>query len=250
MKLVVFLMIMVLIMVSSVHCVFKYTMQDYVKATILIPVSISDRVGETIDSVERRQFNFFPGVKDFESAAFYELPDSGYAVEFTAAGSKYRVMNHDIGGLAIMHSYIDGYEKHLDTIAVLMKNRRVIGQGREHVYEKISDPFETEWRIVDYDEIALPITKNEIKRFNQRLNARMYGTGCCLSAGFIGGLFTVMAVMNDGYTGGNSATPVGLGCTGGVIASALIGTQMGNTIDNREIIKAIKQARRPKGSSS
>jgi hypothetical protein len=245
MKQVLLLMILVLIMVSSVHCVYKYTMQNYVKDIILTPISISDRVGETIDSVERRQFNLFPYVKDFESATFYELPEGGYTVEFTAAGCKYRVVNHDIRSLAIMHSYIDDYEKHQDTVSKLMKNRRIIVQGREPIYEKIRDPFETEWRIEDYDELALPITKDEIQRFNQRTNSSMYGIGCCLSTGFIGGLFTLMAIMDDGYTGGNRTTPVALGCTGAVIVSGLVGIQLGSTIDKREIIKAIRKARRP-----
>jgi hypothetical protein len=240
--------IIFLLVIGSLNCVFKHTIHDYSVYTTLTRVSVSEKVGEAIDTLECTQYNLFRGIEKFESAIFFEMLEGGYVVEITTAEGKYRVVNHDNKGIEIMRAYIDDYEERQEKMAKLMKNRRIIRyiRDKEPIYEKIKDPFESEWHIVDYDDLGLPITKHEIKKFYRKTNTYVYGASCCLSSSLIGGGFTVMALMDDSYTGSSKAPIVGIISAGAAIGSAFIGKEIGKSIDNREIIEAIKQARKPK----
>jgi hypothetical protein len=50
-------------------------------------ITVSERVGCVIDSVERARFGLFPRVNGFRSAVFLRLPDSTYVLRTTAVDS-------------------------------------------------------------------------------------------------------------------------------------------------------------------
>lgn len=237
-----------LLLLLFMNCVSKPTLLQYDNHKKLDLVIVSQRVGETIDSVEREQFNLFPGIEDFESAVFYKTAEYGYLVEIVTKDKTFHVRNCDDNGIEIMRAYVDDYDKNQQAITKLVENRKVERYIRDTIpiYEKIKTPFEEKWDIVDYDGLGLPITKGEITKFNEHRNARLYSVGCCLPTCIIGGLFTGMAMYNDSWNGESTATPFFLAGAGASIAGAAIGYIVGKKIDEKQTITAIKEARKPR----
>ena len=111
-------------------------------------VTVSERVGETINSEERENFDLFlpeiyirPVTYQYESANIYAIPGGGYELEMVGAKHTVVVVNKDPDGIDILADYIDNYEQ-----VVIAK-----------------DFFEDRWGIVDYDGLGLPITEKEIQ---------------------------------------------------------------------------------------
>jgi len=252
------LLLLSLLLLSS-NCAIPYTIPNYAKwyepPLGRVVITINNKVGESVDSLERRQFNLFSDFKDFSSAVFYEISDSisGYLVEISKIdGNKYRAVNRDPKGREILKDYIDNFDTIQAERAQLMKNRKVeryIGSGpdKKPIYEKIKDPFDTKWRIVGYDEdLGLPITSEEIKLLNtKKTNANVYGCGCCLASCVVGPMFAAMMGMDILYNANDRTLGI-LGIAAGVLAANGAGYTMGTVIDKRETIKAIKAGRKLK----
>jgi len=141
-----------------------YTAKHYLAYERAGLITISERVGETIDPEEREQFALFDGIDDFKAAHFYSIEGGGYEVEIITEQEKLRAANMDPKAVEIMQDYIDRYEE--------------IRSSRE--------AFEKHWKIVDYDTLGQPITHDEIEYVNQHKYA-----WCCA-----GGTFLVSLIPN------------------------------------------------------
>lgn len=165
------------------------------------PMIISDRVGESIDTLERRQFDLFPLINDFESAIIYQIgkddPEyiKGYVVEITTAdGRKYRSVNRDPHGIRILRDYVDDY----DSLAVIFTE---LSDAAGHAYDNkvvnktVKENLKIKYHIIDYDDdLGLPITSEEVKKYKEKKYSAIYSGGCGLGScllGFLAGGFVL-----------------------------------------------------------
>ncbi len=253
-----------LCIVLLLSCSKTYIIPSYAQVSDadLHPMIISDRVGENIDFLERKNYNLFPKVQDFESAVIYQIgkddPEykSGYVVEITKTdGRKYRSVNRDFNGIKILRDYINNY----DSIAIINAGTMIL-KRKEVLYiekevgssNKINDPFENHWQIVDYDDIGLAITKNEVMKYNKHIRALLYGPCFGLSTCIIGLgmslLFPIpepsmgVSIDIDGEIDGTELLITGVSAVG-IFA---VGAYSGDRKDKDIIIKAIKEGRKLK----
>jgi len=222
----------------------KYTLPYYDKIwppyDSLRFITISERVGDTIDYNEMQQFKLFSKMKGCESAIFYGVErfcyssfcnwkdTIGYIVEVTTTdGKKYRTYGSDYTHVKFLRKYVDDYEK----IAPVLKQ-----------YEKI-------WHIVDYDDaLGLPITNDEIDgyMYGHNYNATFYGLACCGISCITGSLAIINIFNNDALTKDNEAAYASMGIVTGIGISTFAGFSYGKRFDRAEIVKAIKAGRRLK----
>ncbi len=194
----------------------------------LHPIIISDKVGETIDTLERKQFNLFPIVEDYESAIVYPIgkddPEykSGYVVEITKTdGKKYRSVNRDPRGIMILQEYFASYE----------------------YIKQMKNYFKIKWHIIGYDDLDIPITQEEMGWYKCRKNTYSLASVGCLSGCGLG-LGIGLSTFDWFYGGNNESNNVALiavslgsfGCIGGAT--------IGGAKDNKLVINAIKAGRK------
>ncbi len=134
-----------------------------------------------------------------------------------------------------------------------MKNRKFVkyiyrGVNKVPVYEKISDPFETKWRIVDYDDaLGLPITSKEVVLFNKKnYNCCLYSTSFCLPVLITTAIFWIGEAMSMTWSESDKIGTYGVICISSSLVSAIAGGIWGYMEDKRETIKAIKKGRQLK----
>ncbi|MEO0142678.1 MAG: hypothetical protein ABIL70_08105 [candidate division WOR-3 bacterium] len=75
---------------------------------------ISERIGEVLDPEERIYFNLLPGVKNFKSAVFLELPDSSYVIKviYEKEGEEHELrIRQGKKEITRLKDYLDNYEK-------------------------------------------------------------------------------------------------------------------------------------------
>lgn len=239
------------------NCAIPYSISSYDKCSDadIHSIIISDMVGESIDSLERRQFDLFPAINGFESAVIYQIgkddPEykSGYVVEITLTdGKKHRSVNRDPWGILLLRDYLSDYDNIKTERANLMRNRKVLRYIRDTIpiYDMVKDPFEIKWHIVDYDDdLGLPITSAEIAFFNKKkTNTYAYGCGCCLTSCVFGVIFWEINVGMNDYHNSSAETPITLGTMAGVLAATGAGFSIGISFDKSETIKAINNGRK------
>ncbi len=253
-------LVIILLALYCVTCTVKYSLPGYTSITItdLRPVVVSEKIGDTIDLIERDQFNLFPGINSFESAQIFVLSDStgGFIIELTSIyGKKHHSINRDPHGLEIMGDYIDNYENIIATRDSLMRSRKIIenvyrGFHKEPVYEKVKDPFETKWHIINYDAMGLPITHEEVAIYHRKhANILTHSGCCCLATGTAGILMILAAGFSYGTFGMPSfelSGPIVSISIMGTIAGTIYGAVQGNNADVVETINAIKAGRQLK----
>ncbi len=192
-------------------------------------VVINDMIGEEIDSLERKHYNLFPGVANFETAMMFPIRDGGYvAVIQTTDGRQYYAVNRDPQGIIILRDYLDHYE-------AIATDRKT---------------FEKRWRIVAYDyDLDLPITQDEVKIYKKNKYAKAYGLGCGISGCVLG----LIGIYNLGEP---AADPHGFDVelnsfetllwAGFVASSYESGKIYGTKLDKQAAVEAIKAGRKLK----
>ncbi len=190
-------------------------------------VVLSDKVGEEIDSLERRQYNLFPGVVNFETAMLFPIRDGGYvAVVQVTDGRQYYAVIRDPQGIIILRDYLDHYKD-------IATDRKT---------------FEKRWRIVAYDhDLDLPITQDEVKIYKKNKYAKAYGLGCGISGCVLG----LIGIYNLGEP---AADPHGFDVelnsfeallwAGFVTSSYECGKIYGTKLDKQAAVEAIKAGRK------
>ena len=192
--------------------------QHYQKTERLI---LSTRVGPTIDPDERVQFDLFPKIEGFREATFIGITGGGYEVRIETESEKFAAVNRDSLGVMILRDYINRYEE--------IQNAR-------------SD-FEEYWRIIDYDNLGLPITQHELNRIRKPGSGRMIGGAACC----IGGGIAVLALAELSGERELFSEEVGdVLFIGTWAASTATGVILGERIFRSRALNAIKESRKPR----
>jgi hypothetical protein len=217
---------------KSIHCIVimlllqcSYGVQyyDYHDYDMEQPIVINERIGETIDPEERRQFDLFPGIENFTSATFYGPSTIGYAVEIVTENKKYISTNRDPMAVEILSDYI----KHYEEIEVDRK------------------PFEGRWQIVAYDAIGFPITQTEV-------NSECNESAGCVTGGVAGGCLGFFPSLLIGLAYGRRKTDIleeefdtimTITLAGSAIF-AVGGAALGKEIVKNNALESIKDSRR------
>lgn len=195
--------------------------RDYQKTA---PITISEKVGKTIDVGEREKFDLFHGIEDFKAATFYGIEGGGYEVEIVTASEQLIVVNRDPQAVEILQDYIERYEE--------------IKDSRE--------AFEEKWQVVDYDDSGLPITHVELNKVKQNTGCFAGGIGC----GFVG--IIPAGIMAFLAGGGGPTQDVQDETTAYIVfivvmaAHIATGVRIGSNADRNNALNAIKEARKPK----
>ncbi len=174
----------IIIIFLLLSCSKTYIIPSYnqVSDADLHPIIISDQVGESIDSLERKNYNLFPGVENFYSAHIHTIPEKGFVLDCTITdNTQYRSVIKDPMGLEILRDHINNYDSIMVIRTGLMKDEK-----GDKDYKIGKDPFEMKWGIVGYDDdLNLPITREEITLYGQKNNMfKMGKVCCCLGIGF------------------------------------------------------------------
>ena|GEM_PF-3275743 len=195
-------------------------------------VSISGKVGASIDKNESDEYALFRNIQDFERATFYSIKQGGYLIEIQTLTDTLISVVSDTKIVSVLADYVDRYEG-------VKANRR---------------PFEEKWSIVSYDEQGIPITENEMLKYHKKLSC--CALGCGLGGGALG-LVTgvvVASISSDDFDILHStekesrriAVFAYTGITTGAIAGYFIGNSFDNRIAKHTIIREIKKSRTPK----
>jgi len=219
------------VLLIFLHC--QYAPRQYTSYySIGNPVIISEMVGEVIDLEERNRYDLFRGIEGFQSARFYTMQEGGLIAKIETSEQMLAALNHDSLMQGILKEYIDNHEWVKDN----------------------KDLFERKWKIVDYDTIGFPITKNEIAA----ISIRGAPVGCgCVAASCIGGGTFLVAVLTalSIYTDPNppsSEEENRLFTTifvVGAVAAVGVGTVVGvytNRNNREEAMEIIKESRVPR----
>lgn len=196
-------------------------------------VSISGKVGASIDKTERNEYALFMNIQNFERATFYWRKEGGYLIEIQTVTDTLISVVLDTAMVSILSDYVGRYKE-------VQANR---------------ESFERKWSIISYDGQGIPITENEILRYRKKVSC--CALGCGLGGGVLGlAVGAIIAFADDigkmlsdeekGTTGGEVAA-IG----GGIILGAGAGYFIGNRIDkgriNKDsIVSKIKESRTPR----
>lgn len=201
-----------------------YTPRHYLNYQRTQPIIISRRVGETVDVVEREQFDLFKGIEDFEFASFYKILNGGYEMIMITKQSKYIVVNRDSLAIEILGDYISRYEE--------IKNSKT--------------EFEKKWKIVDYDELGQPITKYEINRV-KKSNYTIGCTAATLIPGFtLAAIIELVLGIGSSFSGTEASRKPFYYVIGVTTITAVVAALHGNHQDRITAISAIKKVRQPR----
>ena len=191
---------------------------------------ISERIGETIDPNERRQYDLFHGIEKFKEARFFALADGGYVLEITTDDEKLVSVN-----------------RHQDAILIL---RDYVNKSEEIYADRAA--FTRRWRVLEYDTLGIPITESEVNQLVER-SRRFAVIGCFACCAVPTGLGFLVA--HDVNSSGDTSIGAGIAGALGLMAfysAMLIGAASGvvvyfMTYKNAEkCIRAIKELRRPR----
>jgi hypothetical protein len=208
--------------VVLLHCTYGVQYYDYHNYKLEQPIVASERIGETIDPEERRQFDLFPGIQNFTSATFYGPLTIGYVVEIVTENKKYISVNSDPMAVEILNDYIEHYEEiEIDRM-----------------------PFEGRWQIAGYDVLGFPITQNEI-------NSECSESAGCVTGGIAGGCLGFSSSLLIGLAFARNKTDLEaeldnimtITLTGSAIC-AIGGAALGRTIVKHNAFESIKDSRR------
>ena len=190
-----------------------------------LPVTISGRVGETVDATEREKFDLLRGIDGFQYAEYFSILDGGYEVEITTSDAVYRAVNRDVSAIEILRDYIDRNEE--------------IRQNRQ--------PFEEQWNIVDYDTLGQPITSNELNKAKFADAAIVGGALAGVIALFPSVILGLWACGYELWGDGCERSEV-FGYVTFISAFSLgiyAGASLGSSIDRGSALGSIKNAREP-----
>ena len=220
----------VILVVLVFNCAPTLPQVDYSVVTREEPIVVSWRVGDVIDAEEREQYGLFPTVEGFQEAQFYRFREGGYALEITAEKEKLMSVNSWPSAVPLMKDYIDNYEE----------------------YEGSPESFAIKWKILNYDDLGVPITKFEIER--------VVSIGRAVSCGCIGGLVVGLgaalfgAAEAEDYSTSGGEMGGGIGIMGGAVILAVIATGLAGCVtgfavyrmDEKNAVEKIREMRRPR----
>ena len=214
-KTVAFIVVVVLLL-SCTHNLLHYRHYEKTK-----PIVISARVGETIDSEERQQFDLFPEIEGYKSAMLYDIAEGGYEVRIQTESTRLVAVNRDSLAVIILRDYINRYEE--------IQNAR--------------DDFEENWKIVDYDNLGLPITQYELNRIRKPGSGRMIGGATCCIGGFLTSIALAELSVERELVSEDVAD---IAFFGTWVISTATGAILGEKILRDNALKAIKESRKPR----
>jgi hypothetical protein len=183
------------------------------------PIFMNNTLGDSVDSKEREEYNLFQGVDGFIVARLYALPNGGYETRMVTTGGGLKAIMADPSGIEMLRDYLEHHEE--------IKGNRA--------------PFEKRWSIVTYDGMGQPITKGEIEKAGNPVEATCGVGGCCLGLG-VGGYvgYGMWQPEGDAY----NVTTVCFVVPSGMVG-AWAGCEIGKRVDRIKAIQAIKEARKP-----
>jgi len=188
-------------------------------------VSISEKVGVSIDKAERSEYELFMNIPNFERATFYSLKEGGYLIEIQTQTDTLISVVRDTATVSILSDYVGRYEE--------------VKADRES--------FERKWSIIYYDGQGIPITENEILRYHKK--GSCWTSGCALGGGATGFVFAALAAGFANMAGNENVGPIPVFAA--VILGGGAGYFIGNRIDKGNIdrygiVFEIKISRTPK----
>ncbi|MDH4212198.1 MAG: hypothetical protein OEV79_12210 [candidate division WOR-3 bacterium] len=191
---------------------------------------ISERIGETIDPEERRQFDLFHGIEAFKEARFFALANGGYVLEITTDDEKLVSVNRHQDAIIVLRDYINKYEE--------------INADRA--------AFTRRWRVLEYDTLGIPITESEVRQLVER--SRRYAVIGCLACCAVPtglGLWAAFDANRSEDNGIGAAIEGTMGLLAGY-AAVLVGVTSGVVVyfmtykNAKSCIQAIKELRKPR----
>lgn len=193
-------------------------------------VSISGKVGASIDKKESNEYALFRNIPDFERATFYSLKEGGYLIEIQTTTDTLISVIQDKGMASILRDYLDRYDE-------VRLNR---------------ESFEKKWSIVSYDEQGIPITENEMSGYHKKLYC--CAAGSCLGGGAVGFVTGValevissdIDILNTEEENKRQFVSGFAGAAAGAVAGYFIGNSFDNRIAKGSIVREIKKSRTPK----
>jgi hypothetical protein len=216
----VFFVLSLIVMSNCTYSLARY--RTYARGSI---IELNDKVGNSVDDMERSEYDLFPGVKGFKEAVFFDIPDGGYEIQIITEDGKYLAVNRDSLAVDILKDYFMQYDTRFTSPNI----------------------YEDKWGIVDYDALGFPITNQEV--------SQVVKPGCCIGAMAGGalafGVSLILAMdygLNHLFDADQSA--VDAKCTqmivGGTVLGVGAGILIGRMIDDTRSVGAIKRARMPK----
>jgi len=206
-----------------------YTAKHYLAYERAELTVVSQRVGETIDPQERKQFNLFQGINDFKAAHFYGIEGGGCEIEILAAQQKFAAVNRDENTIMMLRDYIDRYEE--------------IKESKEG--------FEKKWEIVAYDVLGFPVTKSEVNRYCHPaaswgcgIGSALFIIGCSVFAVTLLGLRTLFEPTTPAEEREQNIV-LAVGTILGIATGAVVRTAIKSS-DELKSIAFIKEAREPR----
>ena len=190
-----------------------------------VPIAISNVVGDVIDAEERAQYGLFKGIEDFEQARFYAIEEGGLCAEIQTTSSTLVAVQREPQMRFILKDYIENYE------SIQASNKT----------------FEKERKIIDYDALGFPITRDEF--------AAVRSYSCCIigAAGFGIVSFGLSALIAWGYgldhlydDQDDVNTVCFLIAIGGTVAGLITGGLLGRVLDKGRAMDAIHESRMPR----
>jgi hypothetical protein len=130
--------LLIIIVIYSSGCI--YSLHQYKYYDTGEAIIIHDSIGEIIDTEERSQYDLFPGIENFREAHFCKIHGGGCKIDISTELQEYVVISRDPSTIRILQEHISTY--------------RTPSYSRKD--------FEKKWKILDYDDIGLPITVIEI----------------------------------------------------------------------------------------
>jgi hypothetical protein len=186
---------------------------------INVPITISDVVGEVIDTEERERYDLFKGIEDFEQAQFYPIAEGGLCAEIQTTNSTLVAVQREPQMRFILKDYIENYES----------------------ARSLKRAFETKWKIIDYDALGFPITESEL--------ASTRSNSCCfVGAGFGSGALGVAALIAWARISDfeSDLGPYVFAGMIGILAGLISGGLVGRKVDKDRAMDAIHESRTPR----
>jgi hypothetical protein len=188
-------------------------------------VSISEKVGASLDAEERSEYKLFKNIPNFERATFYREEEAGFFVAIQTQNDTLISVVLDTSLVSILNDYIERYNE----------------------VQVNPEPFEKKWSIISYDEQGMPITENEIFRYYR-------GSSCWALGGALGGAavgFVIASLAQElalmDRTDKRSPFPLGIGIILGGGAGYNIGAKYGKyRTDIEGAVINIRISRTPK----
>lgn len=208
--------IFVFLTIVIANCTYSVkNIKDYEKKEFII---LSEEIGEVLDIEEREHYGLLSGIDNFREARIYGQPDSSFALEITTKKNKLIAYYQNPLIIGILIEYIQKFDSIPDTWEML----------------------ERKWKILDYDDLGLPITADDINRYKNHFSCCISG-GCLAST--IGGVLgaAINGTLDDSGWEDLSTIAAALG---GCLAGFPVGAIAGYFYEDKYVFKRIKEARR------